>query len=52
MLEKDSTEVVRVWKTVLIALAALVVFAIARRVFPEFFQCQSSECLRTHLGEP
>jgi hypothetical protein len=52
MLESDSTEVIHVWKRVLIAFLVLVATVLAKRVFSEFFQCQSPECQRTHAGEP
>lgn len=52
MLERDSTEPGSMSKTVLILLCSLLVLVVARRIFPELFQCENPACQRTHIGEP
>lgn len=52
MLESIPPDVHDIYKRILIILAILVTLISARKLFPEFFQCQSPECQRTHRGEP
>jgi hypothetical protein len=52
MLESIPPDVHDIYKRVLIMLAVIVALISARKLFPEFFQCHSPECQRTHLGEP
>ena len=52
MLESIPPDVRDIYKRVLIMLAVIVALISARKLFPEFFQCHSPECQRTHLGEP
>ena len=52
MLESVPPDVHDIYKRVLIMLAVIVALISARKLFPEFFQCQNPECQRTHVGEP
>jgi hypothetical protein len=50
MIEHVPPDVHDIYKRVLIMLAIVVALVAARKLFPEFFQCHSPECQRTHRG--